>query len=45
MKNSNNNGFDQHYNVQVAVDQESLLIVAPSLSNHPNDKKGYSQRE
>ncbi|MBC8505956.1 MAG: transposase [Chloroflexi bacterium] len=39
MKNSNNNGFDQHYNVQVAVDQESLLIVAPSLSNHPNDKK------
>jgi transposase len=39
MKNSNNDGFDQHYNVQVAVDQESLLIVAPSLSNHPNDKK------
>jgi len=39
MKNSNNDGFDQHYNVQVAVDQDSLLIVAPSLSNHPNDKK------
>jgi hypothetical protein len=39
MKNSNNDGFDQHYNVQVAVDQESLLIVAPSLSNHPNDKQ------
>jgi len=39
MKNSTNEGFDQHYNVQVAVDQESLLIVAPSLSNHPNDKK------
>ena len=39
MKNSNNNGFDQHYNVQVAVDQESILIVAPSLSNHPNDKR------
>ena len=39
MKNSNNNGFDQHYNVQVAVDQESFLIVAPTLSNHPNDKK------
>jgi len=35
MKNSTNEGFDQHYNVQVAVDQESLLIVAPSLSNHP----------
>lgn len=39
MKNSTNDGFDQHYNVQVAVDQESLLIVALSLSNHPNDKK------
>ena len=39
MKNSSNAGFDQHYNVQVAVDQESLLILAPSLSNHPNDKK------
>jgi transposase len=39
MKNSTNGGFDQHYNVQVVVDQESLLIVAPSLSNHPNDKQ------
>ena len=39
MKNSTNDGFDQHYNVQVAVDQESLLIVAPALSNHPNDKQ------
>jgi hypothetical protein len=39
MKNSTDAGFDQHYNVQVAVDQESLLIVAPSLSNHPNDKQ------
>jgi hypothetical protein len=37
MKNSNNAGFDQHYNVQVAVDQASLLIVAPGLSNHPVD--------
>jgi transposase len=37
MKNSNNAGFDQHYNAQVAVDQASLLIVAPSLSNHPVD--------
>ncbi|MCK4451031.1 MAG: transposase [Anaerolineae bacterium] len=37
MKNSNNQGFDQHYNTQVAVDQESLLIVANTLSNHPND--------
>jgi len=38
MKNSTNKGFDQHYNVQVAVDQESLLIVGHSLSNHPNDQ-------
>lgn len=39
MKNSTNEGFDQHYNVQAAVDQDSLLIVAPALSNHPNDKQ------
>jgi transposase len=39
MKNSNNKGFDQHYNVQMAVEQVSLLIVAPALSNHPNDKR------
>jgi len=39
MKNSSNDGFDQHYNVQVAADQVSLLIVANSLSNHPNDKQ------
>jgi len=38
MKNSTDDGFDQHYNVQVAVDQASLLIVGESLSNHPNDK-------
>lgn len=38
MKNSTNAGFEQHYNAQVAVDQESLLIVASALSNHPNDK-------
>jgi transposase len=37
MKNSTNKGFDQHYNVQAAVEQESLLIVAPTLSNHPVD--------
>ena len=37
MKNSNNGGFDQHYNVQVAVDQDSLLIVGHTLSNHPVD--------
>ena len=39
MKNSTNNGYDQHYNAQVAVTQDSLLIVATSLSNHPNDKQ------
>jgi len=39
MKNSTNTGVDQHYNVQVANDQESLLIVAHALSNHPNDKQ------
>ena len=39
MKNSTDDGFDQHYNVQAAVDQDSLLIVATALSNHPNDKQ------
>ena len=39
MKNSTNAGFDQHYNTQVAVDQDSLLIVAPSLSNHSNNQR------
>ncbi len=39
MKNSTHDGFDQHYNVQVVTDQESLLIVAQTLSNHPNDKQ------
>jgi len=39
MKNSTNEGVDQHYNVQAATDQESLLIVAHGLSNHPNDKQ------
>jgi len=39
MKNSTNDGFDQHYNVQVAADQESMLIVSHALSNHPNDKQ------
>ena len=39
MKNSTNEGDDQHYNVQAAADQDSLLIVAHALSNHPNDKQ------
>jgi hypothetical protein len=38
MKNSNNDGFDQHDNAQAAVEQESFLIVANTLSNHPNDQ-------
>ena len=38
MKCSNNGGFEQAYNGQVAVDQDTLLIVAHALSNHPNDK-------
>ena len=39
MKNPTNAGFEQDYNVQVAVDQASLLIVASALSNHPNDSQ------
>lgn len=38
MKNSTDDGFDRHYNVQVAVDQASLSIVANTVSNHPNDR-------
>jgi hypothetical protein len=39
MKNPTNTGFEQDYNVQIAVDQESLLIVGNALSNHPNDSQ------
>jgi len=39
MKNSTDAGFNQHYNAQAAVEQDSLLIVATGLSNHPNDKQ------
>lgn len=39
MKNGTDDGFDQHYNAQAAVEQSSMLIVATSLSNHPNDKQ------
>ncbi len=39
MKNSNNKGFDQHYNVQVAVDQDCRLIVGHTLSNHASDRE------
>jgi transposase len=38
MKASQGGGFEQAYNAQAAVDQASFLIVATSLSNHPNDK-------
>jgi transposase len=37
MKNPTNQGFEQHDNGQVAVDQQSLLIVGPALSHHPTD--------
>jgi transposase len=37
MKNPTDQGFDQDYNAQIAVDQASLLIVGHALSNHPND--------
>ncbi len=38
MKNSSDKGFNQHDNAQVAVEQECLLNVGTSLSNHPNDQ-------
>ena len=39
MKNANNSGFDQHYNVQIAVDHGSRLIVGHWLCDHTNDKQ------
>ncbi len=39
MKNPTNAGFEQDYNVQIAVDQQSLLIVGCALSNHSNDSQ------
>lgn len=39
MKNSNNSGFDQHYNVQVVVEHDSRLIVGDWLCDAPNDKQ------
>jgi len=39
MKNCTDDGFDQHYNVQLGVDQESLLVIAHTVSDHPNDKR------
>jgi len=37
MKNPTDAGYDQDYNAQIAVDQQSLLIGGHALSNHPND--------
>jgi len=39
MKHSSTEGFEQDYNAQVAVEQDSLLIVGESLSNHPTDQR------
>jgi transposase len=36
---SSKTGFEQCYNAQVAVDHDSLLIVAQTLSNHPTDQQ------
>jgi transposase len=37
MQNSANDGFDQHDTAQVAVTQDTLLLVASTLSHHPTD--------
>ena len=39
MKNATDNGFDQHYNVQVVVDHDSRLVVGDWLCNQTNDKQ------
>jgi len=39
MKQSSTEGFEQDYNAQIAVDQQSLLVVGESLSNHPTDQQ------
>jgi hypothetical protein len=39
MKNSTDNGFDQHYNVQLVVDHDSRLIIGQTVLDHPNDKQ------
>src|SRR6476619_6448944 len=39
MKHRSTEGFEQDYNAQIAVDQNSLLIVGESLSNHPTDQR------
>ncbi len=39
MKSGSTGAFEQDYNCQIAVDQESMLVVGCTLSNHANDKK------
>ena len=39
MKNSTDQGFNQHYNAQVAVDHGSLLVLGCRVSDHANDKQ------
>lgn len=39
MKNSTDQGFNQHYNAQVAVDHSSLLVVGCRVSAQANDKQ------
>lgn len=39
MKNSTNKGVDQHYNVQMAMDQGTQLVLGCAVSNHANDKE------
>ena len=39
MKAGNGNHFEQSYNAQAAVEVQSRLIVAPRLSDAPNDKE------
>jgi hypothetical protein len=39
MKNPTNAGFEQDYNAQVAVEQQSLLLVGCALSNPPNARQ------
>lgn len=38
MKHRRTEGFEQDDHAQLAVDQQSLLIVGESLSNHPTDQ-------
>ncbi|MEM7375705.1 MAG: IS1182 family transposase [Bacteroidota bacterium] len=39
MPEGNHDGYEQSYNAQVVVDQDSLLIVGELLSDKPNDKR------